>query len=162
MRFDKHYKGFNGSNLNGSLALDNSDRAFYMYLVLIGDDITVFNVPMNGDYLCTGIRGLMDHEIHYDDVIMGAMASQITSLTVVYSTAYLDVDQRKHQSSTSLAFGRWIPRTNGQKREKCFHLMTSSWCARFFVHNFCVNNIMLSNVCPRSLLTFLFIPTPSR
>ena len=41
---------------------------------------------------------------HYDDVIMGAMASQITSLTIVYSTVYSDADQRKHQSSASLAF----------------------------------------------------------
>ena len=40
----------------------------------------------------------------YDDVIMGAMASQITSLTIVYSTVYSGADQRKHQSSTSLAF----------------------------------------------------------
>ena len=43
---------------------------------------------------------------HYDDVIMGAMASQITSLTIVYSTIYSDADQRKHQSSASLAFVR--------------------------------------------------------
>ena len=35
---------------------------------------------------------------------MGAMASQITSLTVVYSTVYSDADQRKHQSSASLGF----------------------------------------------------------
>ena len=61
------------------------------------------------------------------------MASQITSLTVVYSTVYSDADQRKHQSSASLAFvrgihrDRWIPRTKGQLRGKCFHLMTSSW-----------------------------------
>ena len=41
---------------------------------------------------------------HYDDVIMGAMASQITSLTIVYSTVYSGADQRKHQSSASLAF----------------------------------------------------------
>ena len=41
---------------------------------------------------------------HYDDVIMGAMVSQITSLTIVYSTVYSDADQRKHQSSPSLAF----------------------------------------------------------
>ena len=40
---------------------------------------------------------------HYDDVTMSLMASQITSLTVVYSTVYSDVDQRKHQSSASLA-----------------------------------------------------------
>ena len=30
---------------------------------------------------------------------MGAMASEITSLTIVYSTVYSDADQRKHQSS---------------------------------------------------------------
>ena len=41
---------------------------------------------------------------HYDDVIMGTMASLITSLTIVYSTVYSDADQRKHQSSASLAF----------------------------------------------------------
>ena len=41
---------------------------------------------------------------HYNDVIMGAMASQITSLTVVYSTVYSNADLRKHQSSASLAF----------------------------------------------------------
>ena len=38
------------------------------------------------------------------DVIMGAIASQITSLTIVYSTVYSDAGQRKHQSSASLAF----------------------------------------------------------
>ena len=41
---------------------------------------------------------------HYGDVIMGAIASQITSLMIVYSTVYSDADQRKHQSSASLAF----------------------------------------------------------
>ena len=35
---------------------------------------------------------------------MSAIASQITSLTIVYSTVYSDADQRKHQSSASLAF----------------------------------------------------------
>ena len=47
---------------------------------------------------------------HYGDVIMGAIASQITSLTIVYSTVYSDADQRKHQSSASLAFVRGIHR----------------------------------------------------
>ena len=37
--------------------------------------------------------------LHYNDVIMSAMASQITSLTVVYSTVYSGADQRKHQTS---------------------------------------------------------------
>ena len=57
---------------------------------------------------------------HYIDVIMTTMASQITSLTVVYLIVYSGADQRKHHSSASLAFvrgihrDRWIPRTNGQ------------------------------------------------
>ena len=63
---------------------------------------------------------------------MTTIASQITRLTVVYSTVHLDADQGKHQSSASLAFvwgihrDRWIPHTKGQLRGKCFHLITSS------------------------------------
>ena len=59
-------------------------------------------------------------ERHYNDVIMTTIASQITSLTVVYSIVYSGADQRKHQSYASLAFvqgihrDRWIPRTKGQ------------------------------------------------
>ena len=41
---------------------------------------------------------------------MSSMASQITSLMIVYSTAYSRADQRKHQSSASLAFVRRIHR----------------------------------------------------
>ena len=47
---------------------------------------------------------------HYGDVIMGTMASQITSLIIVYSAVYSAADQRKHQSSASLAFVRGIHR----------------------------------------------------
>ena len=47
---------------------------------------------------------------HCNDVIMSAMASVIASLTIVYSTGYLDADQRKHQSSASLTFVRGIHR----------------------------------------------------
>ena len=45
---------------------------------------------------------------HYSDVIMSMMASQITSLTIVYSPVYSDAVQRRHQSSASLAFVRGI------------------------------------------------------
>ena len=47
---------------------------------------------------------------HYNDVIMSAIASQIIRLTNVYSTVYSDANQRKHQSSASLAFKRGIHR----------------------------------------------------
>ena len=49
---------------------------------------------------------------HYGDVIMGEIASQITSLTIVYSAFFSDADQRNYQSSASLAFvnspHKWI------------------------------------------------------
>ena len=71
--------------------------------------------------------------IHYNDAIMGTMASQITSLTIVYLTVYSRADQRKHQSFASLAFVREFQRWpvnsphKGRWRRKCFHLMTPSW-----------------------------------
>ena len=48
--------------------------------------------------------------IHYNGVIMTMMASQITSLTIVYSIVYSGINQRKHQSSASPAFVRGIQR----------------------------------------------------
>ena len=42
--------------------------------------------------------------------MIGAMVSQITSLASVYSTVYSGAEQRKHQSSASLAFVRGIHR----------------------------------------------------
>ena len=59
----------------------------------------------------------------YSDIIMGAMASEITSLTIVYLTVYLGTNQRKHQSSALLAFVWGIRATDAE----CFHVMTSSW-----------------------------------
>ena len=56
---------------------------------------------------CTILVLWMD-ECHYSDIIMSVMASQITSLTIVYSTVRSGTDQRKHQSSTSLAFVQGI------------------------------------------------------
>ena len=57
--------------------------------------------------LRNGLPGFLQREFgetHYNDVIMGATASQTTSFTNVYSTVYSGADQRKHQSSASLAF----------------------------------------------------------
>ena len=70
------------------------------------------------DVLCPEKAVKRNHSIthpdcwqHYcSDVIMGAMASQITSLTIVYLAVYSGTDQRKHQSSASLAFVRGIHR----------------------------------------------------
>ena len=48
--------------------------------------------------------------IHYNDVIMIVIASQITSVSIVWSTVCSGADQRKHQSSATLAFVRGIHR----------------------------------------------------
>ena len=45
--------------------------------------------------ICTRVAGALFGYDHYDDVIMGPIASQITSLMIVYSTFYSDADQRK-------------------------------------------------------------------
>ena len=72
---------------------------------------------------------------HYCDAIMGTVASQITRLTIVYTTVYSDADQSKHQSSASLAFVWGIHRgpVNSPHKwpvtRKMFPLMTSSWTA---------------------------------
>ena len=52
----------------------------------------------------TVVTWITQAAFHHNDVIMGAMASQITCLVVVYSTVYSGADQRKHQSSASLCF----------------------------------------------------------
>ena len=56
--------------------------------------------------------------MHYSDVILGAMASQINSLTILYSTVYLGLNQRKYHSSASLAFVRGILRCPGNSPHK--------------------------------------------
>ena len=78
---------------------------------------------------------------HYNDVIMNTMASHITSLTIIYSTGYSGADERKHQSSASLAFvrgihrwPRWIACTNDQWHGFFFHLMTSSCSIVILIH----------------------------
>ena len=65
---------------------------------------------------CNKFRSMLqdwDHWVtnyHYNDVTMRAMASQITGVSIVYSNVCPGADQRKHQSSTSLAFVRGIHR----------------------------------------------------
>ena len=98
---------------------------------------------------------------------MGTMASLITSLMTVYSNVHSGADQRKHQSSASLAFvwgiHRW-PVSSPQKgpvRGKCFHLMTSlCWNASLE----CPHDSYTMRSCKLAKCTIktrsLFTPTP--
>ena len=65
-----------------------------------GNVVKVIYAPQDNISRCYFVFSVF----HYSDVRMGAIASQITSLAIVYSTVYSDADQRKHQSSASLAF----------------------------------------------------------
>ena len=56
---------------------------------------------------------LHSQHCHYNDVIMSAMASEITGVSIVYSTVCSGADQRKYQRSASLAFMRGIHRWPG-------------------------------------------------
>ena len=93
---------------------------------------------------------------HYDDVIMSTIASQITSLTIVYSIVYPGADQSKHQSSASLAFVWGIHRgpVNSPHKwpvtRKMFPfddvIMINMYLAKFFPSILC--NIYLSANLP--------------
>ena len=80
---------------------------------------------------------------HYDDVIMGMIASQITSIKIVYSTVYSNADQRKHQSSTSLSFVWGIHRGPVNSPHKWpvtrkmfpFGDVIMFWCKKYWGHN---------------------------
>ena len=70
--------------------------------LLIGHCDTIWSIVLHW-YMQYQVRPGADQS--WDgDVIMSAMASQITSLTIVYSIVYSCGYQRKHQSSASLAF----------------------------------------------------------
>ena len=91
-------------------------------------------------------------KIHYSEVKTSVMASQITSLTIVYTNVDSGADQRKRQSSTSLAvvmgIHRW-PMNSPHKGPVTWifsHLMTSSWWFIYFLHEHSMQ-IMLQYQC---------------
>ena len=106
-------------------------------------------------FLCfVGLRKLISWydwlRNHNSDVIMGAMESQITSVTIVYSTVYSGADQRKHQSSASLAFVRGIHRWPVNSPEKGQNV--SIWW-RHHVTRYLTG-------CPKWLVTFRWCGGP--
>ena len=73
--------------------------------------VQVLALSWNGDQsYVTATWNCIEYFHHYNDVIMSAMVSQITSLTIIYWTVYSGAEQRAYQSSASLAFVRGIHR----------------------------------------------------
>ena len=78
-------------------------------------DMTVIQISLTNDIIQTNqflaklslslvIHITLTDQIHYSDIIMSKMASQITGVSIVCSTGGSGADQRKHESSASLAF----------------------------------------------------------
>ena len=70
------FRGNTQNNPNHKIAIDLTDA---------GGESTNGIVPVVMEF---------DSESHYDDIIMSAIASQITSLTIVYSIVYSDADKK--------------------------------------------------------------------
>ena len=111
--FSLIYAWINGWVNNRGAGVLRRHRAHYDVTAMLSDIDTGSKPGGRGNWhntytqsliLCSRIGATpFSSHIHYGDVIMGAIASHITSL---YSTVYSDADERKHQSSASLAFVR--------------------------------------------------------
>ena len=91
------------------------------FVFVFNNQTTPFNMATKSSWFTMAIPEfvyVVRRQIHYNDIIMGAMASQITSLTIVYSTVYSGAGQRKHQNSASMAFLRWFHRWPVNSRYK--------------------------------------------
>ena len=60
----------------------------------------VISVVRFGGHFNAKMLSNQNFHYHYNDVIMGMIGSQITSLAIVYSSVYSGADQRKHQYSS--------------------------------------------------------------
>ena len=113
----------------------------------------------------------------YNDVIMSAMAYQITNLTIVYSSVYAGANQRKRQSSALLAFVRGIlrwPVNSPQRASNAeyvsiwwrHHVLTRMWYKspkKFYQYEFFQLRFLLvlsSQLQFTAVITFNCLDTP--
>ena len=85
---------------------------------------------------CMGkISHVVNLSVHYNDVIMSACrlkspASQLFTQPIIQKQIKENIKAPHHWPLWGeFTSDRWIPRTKGQLRGKCFHLMTLSWCS---------------------------------
>ena len=82
----------------------------YMYIHKYGT--LILYIPVIFVFLFACYHGW---NTHYSNVIMGAMVSHLTAVSIVCSIVCSGADQRKHQSPASLAFVREIHRWPSQR-----------------------------------------------
>ena len=94
-------------NMPRQMSLGDMERLFVLYFSQVLNR-ALFLAKFSGPRFYIDVALELSILWHYNDVIMGAMASRITGVSIFYSTLCLDVDPRKHQSSASVAFVRGI------------------------------------------------------
>ena len=102
---------------NGSNKLNTLGYAQYLLWYLQADCYTLFCYGFIITSSCVDMI-ILPLFSHYSDVIKDVMVSQVTNLTIEYPTVYIGTDQRKYQSSASLAFVseiHWWPVNSPQK-----------------------------------------------
>ena len=107
----------------------STEFLFEKRIRLVTIDLSYFRLTYHTHDIQQECSGLATDSPHYCDVLLGANTSQITSLSIVYSTVYSD--QWKHQSSASLAFVRGIHRFPAQKASNTENV--SIWCRHHIV-----------------------------
>ena len=112
------------------------------YVVLYPADKTHISWIVNRSYM---YFVWSSNVYHHSDVVMGAMASQITGVSIVYSIVCSDADQRKHQSPASLAFVRGIHRwpVNSPHRAPATRKKVSIW---WYQHGWAVSFFFTANL----------------
>ena len=95
MNMDKYFMWIHYERLhNHNKAKQNKTVCIFLGIYCIKRDVIVLGIVISV----------------YTDVIMNTTASQITDVSIVFSTVCSGADQRKHQSYVSLAFVRGINR----------------------------------------------------
>ena len=98
--------------------------------------IAAFTLKYMGPYRSTK-QSKQNKPQHYDDVIpcwrLKTPASRLFTQSFIQALIKENIKAPRHWPLCGKFTGdRWISRTNGQLRGKCFHLMTSSWQTQYF------------------------------
>ena len=111
-----HWKVWQNHSLNETNTINDISkiRRRFLFMFMLGCATDTVTNKIFTDKQISSFPARAKRIVHYNDVIMGTMVSEITSLAIVYSDVYSGVDHRKHQSSASLAFVRGIHRPPAQ------------------------------------------------
>ena len=117
----------NGHKNDGIVANSYSPECYLSVMTHVQHSINGMHNPWHVLYWMFDIS----ESLHYNDVIMSAMVSHITGVSIVCLIVYSGAENIKTPRHWLLwgesIGGRWIPLTKGQKRGKCFDFMTPSW-----------------------------------